>query len=194
MTIMKKQSKTHKAKKIAKRVQDRLAENPEFSLIVHGGAAFASYAATRVVGRIANGLVSRKSPTWGKHAGAVASLGAVGALWMTSQRVESLKPHREALLIGALIAAMQSLVQTYLPAYGWILGDAAQPQLAPAATGEYPSVEPITEDMLDDYELQEALTLQIDEPEPRAALQESRKPIDDDLDVYDDVQTGIFAA
>ena len=82
-----------------------------------------SYAASRIVGRVAYKVARKKSPAFAKHAGAVAPAAFLVALWFLVHKVKRLEKYHGPALIGASIGAIQSLLQTYLPAYGWILND-----------------------------------------------------------------------
>ena len=49
-------------------------------------------------------------------------------------KIGKLQKYEESIAIGSAIAAIQTLVQTYLPRYGWIVSDIEQPKKAlPAA-------------------------------------------------------------
>jgi hypothetical protein len=82
-----------------------------------------SYAASRIVGRVAYKVARKKSPTFAKHAGAVAPAAFVIALWFLVHKVKRFEKYHGPALIGASIGAIQALLRTYLPAYGWILND-----------------------------------------------------------------------
>jgi hypothetical protein len=82
-----------------------------------------SYAASRIIGRVAYKVARKKSPRVAKHAGAVAPAAFVIALWFLLRRVKRLEQYHGPALLGASIGAVQALLQTYLPKYGWILND-----------------------------------------------------------------------
>src|SRR5690606_33247983 len=85
---------------------------------------FAGYTVNRLVSRIGYSQASARSARAGKHTAAAASvLGAIGA-YLVAGRWERLRAHRESVLIGAGIAALQTLVQAYAPAkYAWLVCD-----------------------------------------------------------------------
>lgn len=98
---------------------------------------FAAFAAARVVTRMATVQISKRYPKAGRHAGAIASVGSFVAAWFGAHRIRYLAKYHDAIVIGTGLAAMQSLVQLYLPKLGAALGDPgpAPKQLAmPVAT------------------------------------------------------------
>ena len=95
---------------------------------------FAAFAATRFVTRTAAIHIAKRWPKYAKHAGALASIGTFAAAWLGAHRVKYLEKHHDMVVVGAGIAAIQSLVQLYLPALGWVVSDCS-PQLgSPAST------------------------------------------------------------
>ena len=137
-----------KRKPPAKKNQAPIANPPIFDDIVEVILpGVGSYAVSRIVGRIAYKVSLKKSPAYAKHAGAIAPAAFLIALWFLVSKVKSLEKYHGPALIGASIGAIQSLLQTYLPSYGWILNDyhlddvlpngAKQQQIAaPAAAGQ----------------------------------------------------------
>jgi hypothetical protein len=117
--------KKNPAKTKAPAKKTSLVENPPIleditDIILPG---IGSYAASRIVGRVAYTVAKKKSPTFGKHAGAVAPAAFLIALWFLVHKVKRLEKYHGPALIGASIGAIQALLQTYLPSYGWILND-----------------------------------------------------------------------
>lgn len=85
---------------------------------------FGAYTATRALSRIVYALVSRRSERWSKHAHAAAGLVTFAGAWFLGHRWEKIAPYHDGILIGSGIAAMQGVVQTYLPEkYRWVLAD-----------------------------------------------------------------------
>lgn len=82
-----------------------------------------AYAASRIIGRIAYKVGKKKSPAMAKHAGALAPAAYLIAVWFLVHKVKRLEAYHAPALIGASIGALQSILQTYLPQYGWILND-----------------------------------------------------------------------
>lgn len=97
------------------------------------GPGFASFAATRFLTRVAATQIARRKPSWGKHAGAGASVAAFASAWWLGHRVKWIAQYHTPITVGAAIAAIQSLVQLYLPKLGWMLADAT-PELAAGAS------------------------------------------------------------
>lgn len=103
---------------------------------------FGGFAATRLLTRIAATQVANLKPDMGKHAGAAASLAAFFAAWFLAHRVKWLAKYQEPLVIGAGLAAVQSLLQLYFPKLGWIVSDAS-PEIASASTAAASSAQPL---------------------------------------------------
>lgn len=104
------------------------------------GMGLGSYAATRLIGRIAFRLGRRKSEAAAKHLGPWASVAAALSSAYAADKVEALAPYKTEVVVGAAIAAVQGLLQTYVPQYGWILNDyhldeIAIPEIAVDAQG-----------------------------------------------------------
>ena len=84
---------------------------------------FAGFGATRLLSYVAATQVARRKPSWGKHVGAIAAGGSFLAAWLLAHRVKFLEKHHTPIVVGAAIAALQSLIQLYLPQLGWMLAD-----------------------------------------------------------------------
>lgn len=95
------------------------------------GPGFVAFAATRFGTRIAAQTIAKKKPAWGKHAGAIASVGAFVAAWLLAHRLKWLAKYHTPIAVGAGIAALQSLIQLYIPKLGWMVADAS-PELGTA--------------------------------------------------------------
>ncbi|HEY4266674.1 MAG TPA: hypothetical protein VGM94_00650 [Galbitalea sp.] len=95
---------------------------------------FAGFAATRFLTRIAAVQVEKWKPSWGKHAGAVASLASFFSAWFLAHRVKMLEKYHTPIVVGSGIAAAQSLIQLYIPRLGWMVSDAT-PELDDVASG-----------------------------------------------------------
>jgi len=94
---------------------------------------FGGFAATRFVTRVAMTQVAQRAPSWGKHAGAVASVGSFLAAWFLAHKWRLLEKWHTPIVVGSAIAAGQSLLQIYAPnLLGWIVSDAT-PELAAGA-------------------------------------------------------------
>jgi hypothetical protein len=107
------------------------------------GPGFAGFAATRLMTRIAATQVAKYRPELAKHAGAVASIGSFIAAYFLAHRVKWLAKYQQPIVVGAAIAAIQSLIQLYIPKLGWMVSDATpeidtstQPQMITAPNGQ----------------------------------------------------------
>lgn len=89
------------------------------------GPAFAAFAGTRMLTRMASVQIARRKPAWAKHAGAIASIGSFLAAWFGAHRVKFLEKHSTPIVVGSAIAAAQSIIQLYVPSLGWILSDSS---------------------------------------------------------------------
>lgn len=92
-----------------------------------------AYAGTRIVGRIAYRLARKKSTKAAKHLGALTPAAMFAALWFIVHKVKRLEEYHTPVVIGSAIAAIQALVQTYVPQYGWILNDYHLDDVLPSA-------------------------------------------------------------
>jgi hypothetical protein len=108
------------------------------------GPGFAAFAATRMLTRMASVQIAKRKPTWGKHAGALASVGSFFAAWWGAHRVKFLEKHHTPIVVGSAIAAIQSLVQLYIPKLGWILADASPDLATEAQTAQQLNAPPMS--------------------------------------------------
>jgi hypothetical protein len=113
------------------------------------GPGFASFALTRFTTRVAATQIAAKKPSWGRHVGAGVSIGAFLAAWFLAHRVKWLAKYHTPITVGAAIAALQSLIQLYIPKLGWMVSDAS-PELAAADVSASqlaaPQLIPVNED------------------------------------------------
>lgn len=86
---------------------------------------FGGFAASRLLTRVAAVQIEKRKPSWGKHAGALAAVGAFMSAWLLAHKVKQLRAYHLPIVIGAGLAAIQSLLQLYLPQFGWIVADAS---------------------------------------------------------------------
>ena len=114
---------------------------------------FAAFAATRLGTKIVTAQIAKRWPKVAKHAGAVASVGTFAAAWYGAHKVKYIDRFHDAVVVGSGLAALQNLVQLYLPKLGELLGDpmpavpqptarAQQPQLTAAQPAQLASVPP----------------------------------------------------
>jgi hypothetical protein len=108
-------------------------------LFAYVGPGFAGFAATRFATRIASTQIATRWPAWAKHAGAVASVGSFLAAWQLAHRVRMLEKYSEPIAVGSGIAAIQSIIQLYIPRLGWVVSDATPEIDATAATSAAPA-------------------------------------------------------
>lgn len=94
------------------------------------GPGFGAFAATRFITRAASVQIAKKWPKMGKHAGAAASVGTFLGAWLLGNKVKQLEKYHTPIIVGAGIAAIQSLIQIYFPKLGWIVSDASPDVIA----------------------------------------------------------------
>lgn len=94
--------------------------------------AVASYAGARLIGRILRLVVGARiaQGRYAKHFGPLGNAAAFGAAYFAGKKVARARPYQTEMLIGAGIALVQSLLETYLPGMAHFI-DAGAPQ-APA--------------------------------------------------------------
>jgi hypothetical protein len=132
-----------------------LKSNPPLftELLEFVGPGFAAFAATRFGTRIATTQVAKLKPNMGKHAGAGISVAAFLAAWFLGHKVKFLEKYHTPITVGAAIAALQSLIQLYIPKLGWMVADAS-PELdaaaIAAATPQLAAVNPNLQQIDDD--------------------------------------------
>ncbi len=79
--------------------------------------------------RVAATQIAKRAPSWGKHAGAAGAVGTFLAAWFFANRIKMLEKYHTPIVVGSAIAALQSLIQLYIPSLGWMICDAT-PELA----------------------------------------------------------------
>lgn len=116
------------------------------------GPGFLSFAATRFLTRVATVQLAIRKPSWGKHAGAVTSIAAFLGAWWGASRWKVTAKYTTPIVVGSAIAALQSLIQLYIPKLGWLISDATPDveQLKLAANGGRPQLPPDLEYVDDD--------------------------------------------
>lgn len=121
-----------KSKLAQYRSRRKAKANPEAKatkeLAVNIGAGFAGYAATRLISRMAYSQAIKRWPNGAAYANVIASaIGATG-VYFGSKHWSKIADHHEAASIGAGIALLQTAVQTFVPKFGWIVGDVSAEQ------------------------------------------------------------------
>lgn len=76
---------------------------------------FAAFAASRVFARMATEQIAKRRPGAGRHAGAIAAVGAFAAAWFGAHRVKYLARYHDGIVVGSGLAAIQSLISIYMP-------------------------------------------------------------------------------
>jgi hypothetical protein len=85
--------------------------------------AFAGYAGGRMISRITYVQLSKKYPRAAPHLAAGAGAAAVLAAYFALPRVKKFASYQVPATLGAAIASLQTIVQTYLPKFGWMVSD-----------------------------------------------------------------------
>lgn len=116
--------------------------SPIGDLFSYVGPGFAGFAATRFATRVASTQIATRWPNMAKHAGALASVGSFLAAWQLAHRVKVLEPYSEPIAVGSGIAAIQSIIQLYIPRLGWVVSDATPELDATAAAAVAPAADP----------------------------------------------------
>jgi len=93
--------------------------------------AVIGYAAARIAGRIAYKLARKRSPRLAKHLGAITPGIVTAGTYAVASMIESTERYRAGFLAGGGIATAQSLLQSYVPQYGWVLNDYHMNDAAP---------------------------------------------------------------
>lgn len=138
-------------------------------------SGFAGYAGTRLLSRAVATIVSKKSPKLAKHAGMIGSVASLGAAFFVLPAWKRTEEYAGEALIGSGIAVAQNLLRTYLPKYGWIVGDyhadigAEKPAALPEPRGDVEEIE----------------ELPAPSPQGRAALPGTRGGTESDDDLSD---------
>ncbi len=84
---------------------------------------FAGYGATKMLSRIVYTQLSKRYPNAGKHLAAGSTVLAFLGSWFLLHRIKKLAPYQMPATVGAGIAALQTIVSSYLPRYGWMVSD-----------------------------------------------------------------------
>lgn len=88
--------------------------------------AAGAYGLTRLAGRCAFKLGKRKSMRFARHVGPWTSVAAAGLTWLGMNYFvseDTKERYGTPVVIGAFLAALQGLAQTYMPQWGWMLND-----------------------------------------------------------------------
>lgn len=175
---------------------------PVSELIEWGVPGFGAFAASRFGTRVATTQIAKWKPSMGKHAGAVAAVGAFLAAWFLANRLKWLAKYHTPIAVGAAIAMAQSLLQIYIPKLGWLVSDASSDALPPANEVPPPplpdGLEYTDEDPAGVYQYNDAHDPGIHAtatppPAAQAPAAASTDEIDLDLELDNENGMGIFA-
>lgn len=123
--------------KIAK-YRQRRKRNPSkdelVSIATGAGAGFAGYAVTRLLSRVAYSLVVKRFPRLADHIAVGVSAGGAVGIYLTTRYWERASAYQEPAMVGAGVALLQVVVQTYLPKFGWVVSDLDPGQYEPSKT------------------------------------------------------------
>lgn len=89
---------------------------------------FAGYGVTKMLSRIVHTHLSKKYPNAGKHLAAGSTILSFLAAWFLLHRIKKLAQYQMPATVGAGIAALQTVVQTYLKKYSWMISDVTADQ------------------------------------------------------------------
>lgn len=84
------------------------------------GPAAGGYIATRVVNRMARTSLAQRFPRVGRHSGPLASLFALALIYVTAKKWSKIQRYQTPIVAGATIAAVQAIIETYLPKLSWL--------------------------------------------------------------------------
>lgn len=177
---------------------------PVSELIEWGVPGFGAFAASRFGTRVATTQIAKWKPSMGKHAGAVAAVGAFLAAWFLANRLKWLAKYHTPIAVGAAIAMAQSLIQLYIPKLGWMVSDASADALP--ANAAPPAALPEELEYTDEdpaqvaYQYNDAFDSGVHQTStPQAAAQApaaapNSDELDLDLELDNENGMGIFAA
>src|SRR5690606_29093616 len=122
------------------------------------------YAGTRLLQRIAYAQLSKRFPKAARHLAAGSGLAVFAAVWFLLHRIKRLEKYHTPAAVGSAIAALQTIVQTYLPKFGWMVSDfqptigssTAPAQIKAASSAAAPAaaaLPPTAADFMDDDDL-----------------------------------------
>lgn len=97
------------------------------------GPGFAGFAVTRFATKVMTEQIAKRKPSWGKHAGAATAIASFLSAWFLAHKVKFLEKYHTPIVVGSAIAALQSVIQLYIPMLGWMLADpTAKPAIGPS--------------------------------------------------------------
>ena len=148
--------------------------------------AFAGYAGARLISRITYVQSQKKWPRAARHLAVGASLATALGAYLVLPRIRRFSNYQVSATLGAAIASAQSIIQTYLPKFGWMVSDytALAPASSPKPVATMPVATLSPEEMAlltdDDLDAGGADPADVD---PKGAVFDAAGAIDDgDLD------------
>lgn len=90
------------------------------ALVALVGPGVAGYGISRLLSRVVKNETGKRWPRLSKHATAGTSLLTVLLAYALTQKIKRLNKYQAGALVGTGIAAIQTLVQTYMPGLAWI--------------------------------------------------------------------------
>lgn len=100
------------------------------------GAGFAGYTATRFAMRMMYSQAVKRWPQLAQHLGVLTSAVTATGVYFGTRYWDRAEEYNQSATIGAGIAVLQSIIQTYVPKLGWIVSDMDPSQYAPKALPE----------------------------------------------------------
>lgn len=117
-------------KKLAKRARRRKNPSNITKLATDVGAGVAGYASVRLASRIGFAQAVKRWPNAAKHVHAASAAASAAGVFFGTKHWSKVEDYHDAATIGAGIALFQTVVQTYLPQFGWIVSDVNADQYA----------------------------------------------------------------
>lgn len=114
-------------RRVVSPVRSNPRSNPPITedLVEHVVPGFAGYGATRLLARVIYGVIIKRKPSLAKHAAAISTIASAAAAWFLVHRWRKIERYHTPIVVGSAIAALQTVIQTYLGKYGWIVSDYA---------------------------------------------------------------------
>lgn len=98
--------------------------------------AVAGFVGSRLTTRMVTLMVAKKWPRFAQHAGAIWSVGLSAAAYFGADKIKSISKYQEGIFIGTSLATVATVVQSYIPALGWMFAEVRPAELAPPQDAE----------------------------------------------------------
>ena len=136
-----------KARVVKRRKNPGKLEATAYSL----AAGVAGYAVSKFASRLAYAQTIKRFPKVANHAKALTPVAAAFGVHFGSKYWSKSAEYTEEITIGASVAAVQAIVQTYLPKFAWLISDVqASEYQAPAV--KMPSTASSSVDLFEEFE------------------------------------------